>query len=45
MWSTKNKYLLAAYLYAVEHLHTKSISHRFPIHGHSQSEDCVYSFI
>ena len=42
----KNKYLLAAYSYAVEHLNIKRITYKFLIHGHSQNEgDNVHSVI
>lgn len=42
----KNKYVLAAYAYAVQNLNIKSITHKFLIRGHSQNEgDNVHSVI
>lgn len=42
----KNKYLLAAYSYAVNKFEIQSITHKFLIHGHSQNEgDNIHSVI
>lgn len=42
----KNKYLLAAYIYATTTFKIRSITHKFLIHGHSQNEgDNVHSVI
>lgn len=42
----KNKYVFSMYLYAVENLPIKSITHNFLIKGHSQNEgDNVHSMI
>lgn len=42
----KNKYIACLYLYAVQNLNIKSITHKFLIRGHTQNEaDSVHSLI
>ncbi|XP_030766575.1 uncharacterized protein LOC115890475 [Sitophilus oryzae] len=46
MGQQKNRFLIAAYLYAVEHFQIGSITHKFLIRGHTQNEaDAVHSII